>query len=125
MQTELEKANKGLDVLAEKKKSSQYSLDSLQTEHDKYLALVTDIKEKCKDEEQNVKQMRTQLSSQESSNKEQEQELFKARKELDDLKREESDLESRIEKNKKHLDSMKTKTAAAKSEILQVGSFYS
>ena len=123
LQVELEKANKGLDVLSEKKKASQNSLESLQTEHDKYFEMLKDVKAKCEDEKAHIQQMQIQLSSQESSNKEEEENLGKARKELEDLKSEELELQARIEKNKKHLEMMKSKTAAAKTDIHQVSFF--
>ncbi|XP_065673561.1 epidermal growth factor receptor substrate 15-like 1 isoform X7 [Hydra vulgaris] len=122
LQVNLEKANKGLEILTQKKSELQKQLDSLDSEQSKLSTSIEEILEQCEQEKIALKQLKSKLASQKSDVKEQEQELHKGRKELEELKKEESLLEQQVAESMKKLEKIKSKVAASKNEALQIES---
>uniref|UniRef100_T2M3V9 Epidermal growth factor receptor substrate 15-like 1 n=1 Tax=Hydra vulgaris TaxID=6087 RepID=T2M3V9_HYDVU len=122
LQVNLEKANKGLEILTQKKSELQKQLDSLDSEQSKLSTSIEEVLEQCEQEKITLKQLKSKLASQKSDVKEQEQELHKGRKELEELKKEESLLEQQVAESMKKLEKIKSKVAASKNEALQIES---
>lgn len=82
--------------------------------------MVAEVKQKCKDEEDQIARLKAQLANQEVSTKSQEEELSKAQAELRQLQNEEKKLAQEIETGRGQLDFVIQQITAAQTEMTQV-----
>nr|XP_006823379.1 PREDICTED: epidermal growth factor receptor substrate 15-like 1-like [Saccoglossus kowalevskii] len=102
--SELDKANTQLRQLEFQKTEAQKNLDELDESKAKLEATLAQVRDKCEEEEQNIKTLRSQISTQENTIKSQDDELNRLRIELNNLRQEESLLEQKVEAGKAQLD---------------------
>ncbi|XP_071800273.1 uncharacterized protein [Asterias amurensis] len=120
LQSELEKSTLQTRQLETQKADAEKRLGELDQQRTKLEALLAEVKQQCQETQQDVDNLKNQISSQETSLKAQEEELNSARVELTTLRQEEVQLEQQLESGKTHLDLVVQSTKGVEQELQQL-----